>query len=123
MTYTIAEKKRLAQRARASRQRASLPELVLLLIMLVVNSTPILWGLVTSLKTRREILVYPPKFFNFTPSLEHYFNVFRNGLDIGMRNSLLYSACTLSLIHIYCRPAAVPGSQVARAGTAPRFKR
>lgn len=65
--------------------------------MLVVNSTPILWGLVTSLKTRREILVYPPKFFNFTPSLEHYFNVFRNGLDIGMRNSLLYSACTIAL--------------------------
>ena len=97
MTYKIAEKKRLAQRARASRQRASLPEIVLLLIMLVVNSTPILWGLVTSLKTRREILVYPPKFFNFTPSLEHYFNVFRNGLDIGMRNSLLYSACTIAL--------------------------
>ena len=68
MTYKIAEKKRLAQRARASRQRASLPEIVLLLIMLVVNSTPILWGLVTSLKTRREILVYPPKFFNFTPA-------------------------------------------------------
>ena len=41
MTYKIAEKKRLAQRARASRQRASLPEIVLLLIMLVVNSTPI----------------------------------------------------------------------------------
>ena len=89
MTYKIAEKKRLAQRARASRQRASLPEIVLLLIMLVVNSTPILWGLVTSLKTRREILVYPPKFFNFTPSLEHYFNVFRNGLDICMRTGVV----------------------------------
>lgn len=78
-------------------QRASVPEFMLLLFILILNSTPILWGLITSLKTRREILIYPPKFFDFTPSLEHYANVFRNGLGIGMRNSLIYSGCTIIL--------------------------
>ncbi len=78
-------------------QRASVPEFLLLLFILILNSTPILWGLITSLKTRREILVYPPKFFHFTPSTEHYANVFRNGLSTGMRNSLLYSGCTILL--------------------------
>lgn len=78
-------------------QRASVPEFLLLLLILILNSTPILWGLITSLKTRREILVYPPKFFRFTPSIEHYANVFRNGLSTGMRNSLLYSGCTILL--------------------------
>ncbi len=80
-----------------SGQRAGVLEVILLLVMLVINSTPILWGLITSLKTRREILVYPPKFFNFTPSLEHYFTVFRNGLDTGMYNSLMYSTLTIVL--------------------------
>ena len=80
-----------------SGQRAGVLEVILLLVMLVINSTPILWGLITSLKTRREILVYPPKFFNFTLSLEHYFTVFRNGLDTGMYNSLMYSTLTIVL--------------------------
>lgn len=80
-----------------AKQRASLPELALLLILFFTNSTPILWGLITSLKTRREILVYPPKFINFTFSSEHYRNVFANGLSLGMRNSLLYAGCTIVL--------------------------
>ena len=96
MTYKIAEKASCAARP-ASRQRASLPEIVLLLIMLVVNSTPILWGAGYVTENTARNFGVSPKFFNFTPSLEHYFNVFRNGLDIGMRNSLLYSACTIAL--------------------------
>ena len=79
------------------KQRASLLELALLLVLFFTNSTPILWGLITSLKTRREILVYPPRLINFTCSWEHYRNVFDNGLGLGMRNSLLYAGCTIVL--------------------------
>ncbi len=78
-------------------QGASPAEIILLLILFVVNSTPILWGLITSLKTRREILIYPPRFINFTFSMEHYENVFKNGLGAGMRNSLMYAGCTIVL--------------------------
>lgn len=96
MTFKNYGKKR-RQYENKGLQRASVPEFILLLVILILNSTPILWGLITSLKTRREILIYPPKFFRFTPSLEHYANVFRNGLSTGMRNSLLYSGCTIIL--------------------------
>lgn len=96
MTFKNYGKKR-RQYENKDLQRASVPEFILLLVILILNSTPILWGLITSLKTRREILIYPPKFFRFTPSLEHYANVFRNGLSTGMRNSLLYSGCTIIL--------------------------
>ena len=91
---TFRKKKALSQDVA---RHASLPEIILLLLMLFLNSTPILWGLITSVKTRREILVYPPKFIHFTWSPEHYINVFENGLGIGMRNSLLYSGCTILL--------------------------
>lgn len=97
MTYENAAPAHRRKRLRTGEKKASFPEILLLAVMLVVNSMPILWGLITSLKTRREILVYPPKFFRFTPSMEHYVTVFRNGLDVGMRNSILYSSLTIVL--------------------------
>jgi len=80
-----------------SAKKPGIAEFVLLLILLVCNSLPIIWGLITSLKERREILVYPPKFFNFTISFEHYRTIFRNGIGLGIRNSLMYAGLTIIL--------------------------
>jgi len=38
---------------------------------LTVWAFPVLWGLMTSLKTERDVLAYPPKFI-FTPTLDNY---------------------------------------------------
>ncbi len=47
------------------------------LAILIVNLAPFVWGLLTSLKPARELMVYPPKFVGFSPSVEHYATVFR----------------------------------------------
>ena len=39
--------------------------------LLVVWAFPILWGLLTSLKTERDVLAYPPKLL-FEPTLANY---------------------------------------------------
>lgn len=80
-----------------SSKKPRLGEFLLLIILLVCNSMPIIWGLITSLKERREILIYPPKFFNFTFSLEHYQTIFRNGIGLGIRNSIMYAGLTIVL--------------------------
>lgn len=72
-------------------QTTSCSEWIILLMFLMLNSVPILWGLSTSLKSTNEILAYPPKFLNFTYTLEHYTAVFNNGLTRGMLNSAIYS--------------------------------
>ena len=38
---------------------------------LAVWAFPVIWGLMTSFKTERDVLAYPPKFI-FTPTLENY---------------------------------------------------
>jgi ABC-type glycerol-3-phosphate transport system permease component len=49
----------------------------------------------TSLKTRRELFVYPPKFI-FSPSAEHYIEVLNSGFFQSMLNSLFYSVISIA---------------------------
>ena len=41
------------------------------LALLSVWAFPVLWGLLTSFKSERDVLAYPPKGF-FTPTLDNY---------------------------------------------------
>ena len=66
-------------------------EIFLFIILVVVNLAPFIWGLLTSLKPMREVLAYPPKFFGFDMSLEHYKSVFGSTFLTGVKNSLFYS--------------------------------
>lgn len=97
MTYkkdaviNLKNRKKVHAADRELHQKTSWSEWVILIVFLFCNSAPILWGLSTSFKSTNEILAYPPKFFDFTFTLEHYAAVFRNGLTRGMLNSVLYS--------------------------------
>lgn len=97
MTYNKSNVMKMNSRKRAhhadeeQHKRTSGSEWIILLVFLILNSVPILWGLSTSFKSTNEILAYPPKFLGFTFTLDHYAAVFRNGLTRGMLNSLLYS--------------------------------
>lgn len=64
-------------------------------LLCIVNLTPFVWGLITSLKTEREVLQYPPKFLFFTPSLEHYITIFENNFSHSVLVTLGYSACAI----------------------------
>ena len=64
-------------------------------LLCIVNLTPFVWGLITSLKTEREVLQYPPKFLFFTPSLEHYITIFENNFFHSVLVTLGYSACAI----------------------------
>lgn len=81
---------------RVRRYGGTLLELALLIAVLVVSLLPIGWGLATSFKARREIFAYPPQFFGFTFSLEHYESIFASGFWLGVRNSAFY--CAMSIL-------------------------
>jgi len=60
------------------------------IVLLAVNLLPFLWGAITSLKPARELMIYPPKFFGFTPSFEHYATVLKGTFSQALVNSVLY---------------------------------
>lgn len=62
-----------------------------IVVIAVVNVTPLLWGLVTSLKPSTEIMSYPPSIWAFVPTLDHYRTVLGSDLPLALRNTLLYS--------------------------------
>jgi len=98
----------ISRRRRAALRRGGgkTLEWLLLLIVLVLSLLPIAWGLSTSFKARREIFAYPPQFFNFTFSLEHYRAVFDSGFWGGVCNSLLYSGLSILVGLLVGVPAA-----------------
>ena len=63
--------------------------------IVILSLMPFVWGLVTSLKANREILSYPPKFFGFTLSMEHYIRVFKSEYFGSMLITIFYAAATI----------------------------
>lgn len=68
---------------------------VLLGMMFLLNVVPILWSLRTSFMSPSDIFKFPPRWFDFTPSLEHYTRIFTGGYLQTFVNSLLYSAASI----------------------------
>ena len=71
------------------------------LAILIVNLAPFVWGLLTSLKPARELMVYPPKFVGFSPSVEHYATVFAGTFSTATLNSIIYSVASI-VVGILC---------------------
>lgn len=83
---------------------------VLLLItafMLVIWVFPVVWGLLTSFKTERDVLAYPPEVI-FEPTLVNYQDVFVGGASIvpNLVSSLVVSGLTTALTMLFAIPAA-----------------
>lgn len=70
---------------------------IVIIIMAIVSLTPIYWGIVTSLKKTNEINAYPPKFFGFEVTFQHYQRIFSSGFLRSAVNSIFYCACAIAL--------------------------
>ena len=77
------------------------------LALLSVWAFPVLWGLLTSFKTERDVLAYPPKVF-FTPTLDNYRAVISGDASIlpNIWSSLVVSGWATVLTMLFAVPAA-----------------
>ncbi|HVL57275.1 MAG TPA: carbohydrate ABC transporter permease [Burkholderiaceae bacterium] len=76
-------------------------------LLLAVWTFPILWGLLTSFKTERDVLAYPPVFF-FEPTLQNYRDVLfgRASIVPNLWSSLVVSTSATLLTMLFAIPAA-----------------
>lgn len=65
------------------------------IVLALVNVLPLLWGVITSLKTPGDILTYPPKIVGFEVTLEHYERILQGDYVTALRNSALYAAASV----------------------------
>jgi multiple sugar transport system permease protein len=73
---------------------------------LAVWAFPVLWALLTSFKTERDVLAYPPKFL-FTPTLDNYREVLFGASSIlpNLGSSLVVSTLATLLTMLFAVPA------------------
>lgn len=94
-----------------NRSPAAKARLVLLwaaaLILLAIWVFPVLWGLLTSFKTERDVLAYPPLLF-FEPTLQNYKDVLFGPSSIlpNLWSSLVVSVAATVLTMLFSIPAA-----------------
>jgi ABC-type glycerol-3-phosphate transport system permease component len=76
-------------------------------LMLVVWTFPVIWGLLTSLKTERDVLAYPPMVV-FEPTLGNYRDVLFGATSIlpNLASSAIVSVLTTALTMLFAIPAA-----------------
>ena len=75
--------------------------------ILVVWSFPVLWALLTSFKTERDVLAYPPKLI-FTPTLANYADVLFGAASVlpNLWSSLVVASLATALAMLIAIPAA-----------------
>jgi multiple sugar transport system permease protein len=76
-------------------------------MLLMVWAFPVVWGLMTSFKSERDVLAYPPAFL-FTPTLDNYRAVISGGSSIlpNLWSSMVVSGWTTLLTMLFAVPAA-----------------
>ncbi len=76
-------------------------------VLLFVWTIPVLWGLLTSFKTERDVLAYPPKVI-FEPTLDNYRAVLAGGSSIlpNLWSSLVVSTSATLVTMLFAVPAA-----------------
>ena len=81
--------------------------LVLAAALLTVWVFPIAWGLLTSLKTERDVLAYPPQFI-FQPTIRNYVEVLFGSASIlpNLFSSIVIAGSTTLLTMLLAIPAA-----------------
>jgi sorbitol/mannitol transport system permease protein len=66
---------------------------------------PVIWMVLTSLKQAKDVTTNPPVWF-FTPTFEHYANVFDSNITPFLLNSLMASVFSTLLVVVLATPAA-----------------
>jgi multiple sugar transport system permease protein len=103
-------------RARASRTRKpgawSITGTIFLILLGLFATLPMVWMVLTSVKTQFAALQFPPEWLPRNPTLHNYINLLSPGSNTGreflryMLNSLYVSTCTTILGIILAVPAA-----------------
>ena len=89
--------------------------------ILVIWSFPVLWALLTSFKTERDVLAYPPKLI-FTPTLANYMDVLFGSASVlpNLWSSFVVASVATALAMLIAIPAAYALARLefpARHGT------
>ncbi|AKR58223.1 hypothetical protein XM25_21000 [Devosia sp. H5989] len=98
--------------ARSSAPRVHLPPLsavaitLLFGVLCILNLVPVVWGILTSLKSEPDLFRYPPTIFDFTPTLENYERVIASGFLGNMQVTVLYALGTVVATLTLALPAA-----------------
>ncbi|AGZ38864.1 carbohydrate ABC transporter permease [Actinoplanes friuliensis] len=66
---------------------------------------PVIWMILTSLKQAKDVTTNPPVWF-FTPTFEHFTNVFDSNITPFLLNSLMASVFSTLLVVVLATPAA-----------------
>lgn len=90
-------------------------------LLIVLNVTPLLWGLLTSLKSESDLFRFPPTLFDFTPTLQNYERVFASGFSNSLAISLAYSGVTVFMVLLLAVPAAYAFDRFDFPGRKPLF--
>jgi multiple sugar transport system permease protein len=84
----------------------SWPVAFMLIVIFVATVFPFYWMVTASLKTRTDVLAFPPV-FTFAPTFEHYAKAFfEAGIGKNVLNSLIVSVTTTLLALLIGTPAA-----------------
>jgi ABC-type glycerol-3-phosphate transport system permease component len=81
--------------------------LALAAVVLAAWAFPVLWALLTSFKTERDVLAYPPTFV-FTPTLANYADVLFGSATLlpNLLSSLIVASVATALTMLFAVPAA-----------------
>jgi multiple sugar transport system permease protein len=83
-------------------------EIVLLAVFMIVMLFPVVWMLETALKTTADIYAVPAKVFSFSPTFEHFQNVFSSDSPVfkGFVNSVIVAFSSTIIATVLGVPAA-----------------
>lgn len=79
---------------------------VLFGLLCILNIVPVVWGILTSLKSEADLFRYPPTIFDFTPTLANYERVIASGFLGNMQVTVLYAVGTVIATLALALPAA-----------------
>ncbi|MFZ2099208.1 MAG: carbohydrate ABC transporter permease [Oricola sp.] len=78
----------------------------LVILLIVLNGLPFVWGVLTSLKSEQDLFHFPPVFFDFEPTLESYRRVAATGFLGNMLTSFIYCVVAVAAVLVIGLPAA-----------------
>lgn len=78
----------------------------LVLLLVLLNGLPFVWGVLTSLKSEQDLFRFPPAFFDFAPTLDNYRRVAATGFVGNMVTSMTYCLVSVAVVLVIGLPAA-----------------
>ncbi len=75
-------------------------------LLALLNLLPLIWGILTSIKSQPDLFRVPPVLLSFVPTPENYARVFASGFLTNMQMSVFYCVVTVACVLILALPAA-----------------